>query len=90
MKNNQAVLLVNHNEFLAEFQQMLIEHKSQILKEIRTRENNQPFTIDELSKFFKCSTQTIRNWSAEGILNPIYVGHRVYYKAEEVQELLNR
>ena len=45
MKNNQAVLIVNHNEFLAEFQQMLVEHKSQILKEIRNRESNQPTTI---------------------------------------------
>ena len=87
MKNNQAVLLMNQDDFINEVQQMLSQHKAEIIKALSKR-NDAPFTRAELSKYLKVSRQTIINWSREGKLNPVYIGSRVYYKSEEVNNLL--
>ena len=87
MKKNQAVLLMNQDDFINEVQQMLSQHKAEIVKALSKR-NDAPFTREEIAKYLKVSTQTIINWSKEGLLNPVYIGSRVYYKAEEVNNLL--
>jgi len=89
MKKNQAVLLMNQESFIDEVQKMLLKHKGEIIKALSKR-NDAPFTRDELAKYLKVSTQTIINWSKQGVLNPTYIGSRVYYKANEVNNLLNR
>ena len=89
MKKNQAVLLMSQESFIDEVQKMLLNHKAEIVKSLSKR-NDAPFTRDELAKYLKVSTQTIINWSKQGVLNPSYIGSRVYYKADEVNNLLNR
>ena len=90
MKKNQAVLLMSQESFIDEVQKMLLKHKAEIVKSLSKR-NDAPFTRDdELAKYLKVSTQTIINWSKQGVLNPSYIGSRVYYKADEVNNLLNR
>jgi DNA-binding XRE family transcriptional regulator len=87
MKKNQAVLLMNHQAFIDEVQQMLSQHKAEIVKALSKR-NDAPFTREELSKYLKVCPQTIINWGIEGKLNPKFIGSRVYYEAEEVNNLL--
>jgi len=88
--NYKQVLLINHQAFIDEVQQMLRDQKKEILHELRKRKNDDLFTRQELAKYLKVSQQTIINWASRGILNPTYIGSRVYYKADEVNKLLNQ
>ena len=90
MKSNQTVLLMNQEAFIKEVQQLFKKEFSEHLTELKNTRNNDLFTRKELAKYLKVSQQTIINWSATGILNPTYIGNRVYYKAEEVNKLLKR
>jgi excisionase family DNA binding protein len=47
-------------------------------------------TRQQLADYLSVSKQTIINWSKEGIIKPKFIGNRVYYKAEEVNNLLNQ
>jgi hypothetical protein len=88
MKKNQAVLLMNQDDFINEVQKMLSQHKAEIIKALSKR-NDEAFTREEVAKYLKVSPQTILNWSKQGILNPVFIGSRVYYKTKEVNNLLN-
>lgn len=90
MKTNTPVLLMNQEAFINEVQQLLKDPKREIILELKNNRNNDLFTRKELAKYLKVSQQTIINWSATGILKPTYIGSRVYYKADEVNNLLNR
>ena len=90
MKTNTPVLMMNKDAFFKEVEQLLKDQKREILMELNNNSSKDIFTRKELAKYLKVSQQTIINWSATGILNPTYIGNRVYYKAEEVQELLKR
>jgi hypothetical protein len=88
--NNNKVVLMSSKELKNEIQNMLIEQKKEILKELSKTKEKELFTRTELSKYLKVSQQTIINWSARGILNPRFIGSRVYYKGDEVRNLLNQ
>ena len=91
MKNKQQpVILMDKEQFVDEVKQLLKEQKREILYEFKSRKNDDLFTRSELSKYLKVSQQTIINWSIRGILNPVYIGNRVYYKSDEVYNLLNK
>ena len=90
MKTNTPVLIINQEAFINEMQQLLKNQKKEILVELKNSKSKDLFTRKELAKYLKVSQQTIINWSANGILNPTYIGNRVYYKADEVNELLNQ
>ena len=87
--NINKLVLMTSEEFKAELHNMLIEQKKEILKELSKSKEKELFTRTELSKYLKVSQQTIINWSARGILNPRFIGNRVYYKGDEVRNLLN-
>ena len=86
--NNNKVVLMSSKELKNEIQNMLIEQKKEILKELSKTKEKELFTRTELSKYLKVSQQTIINWSARGILNPRFIGSRGYYKGDEVRILL--
>jgi DNA-binding transcriptional regulator YiaG len=88
--NNNKVVLMSSKELKNEIQNMLIEQKKEILKELSKTKEKELFTRTELSKYLKVSQQTIINWSARGILNPRFIGSRVYYNGDEVRNLLNQ
>ena len=90
MKTNAPVLMMNRDAFFKEVQQLLKDQKREILMELNNNSNKDIFTRKELARYLRCSTQTIINWSANGIIKPTYIGNRVYYKADEVNKLLNR
>ena len=40
-----------------------------------------------MKRFTIKSKKTIANWADNGILNPVKIGHRVYFKSEDVEAL---
>jgi hypothetical protein len=61
------------------------------IKELKAMiENNKSiYTIDELTKLFKVSRQTIANWRNEKKLIPHKINGRVYFKREDIEKLIN-
>lgn len=55
------------------------------------KENNLPslLRIEDLTKFFGVSRQTIYNWIRGGILKSVKIGRLVYFKVDDVKKLLN-
>ena len=49
---------------------------------------NEYLTRTEVSKMLKCDISTIHNWTKKGKLKPYGIGHRVYYKRNEVEAVL--
>jgi excisionase family DNA binding protein len=90
MNTNTPVLLMNQKAFINEVQQLLKDQKREIIMELKNNRKNDLFTRKELAKYLRVTQQTIINWSANGILKPTYIGNRVYYKSEEVDNLLKR
>ena len=79
---------MNANELKIDINKMLNKQKKEILQELKKTKEQDLFTRAELSKYLKVCPQTIINWSARGILNPKFIGNRVYYMRDEVRNLL--
>ncbi|AVR44788.1 hypothetical protein C7S20_05630 [Christiangramia fulva] len=48
------------------------------------------YTVEETAKIFKVSRRTLFNWGRNKILTPICIGRRVYFRKEDVKELIMR
>jgi hypothetical protein len=81
MRQNKQmeVAVVSVEQLHQEFEWM----KEQLKKEIL-------LDVEKLGSKELLTRQTIINWSKEGIIKPKFIGNRVYYKAEEVNNLLNQ
>ena len=89
MKNEELVTLINKDELINEVKQLINIQKQEILYELKNRKNEHLYTRKELAEYLRVSTQTIINWSSRGIINPVYIQGRSYYKAAEIEEVLN-
>ena len=78
----EKVAIVNAKEMWQEFHKMKDALKEEIIYEMQDRK--------ELAKYLKVTEQTIINWSSRGITKPIFIEGRVYYKAKDIEELLNK
>jgi len=87
--NKNKVVVISSDELKTELYNMLNEQKKLIIQELEETKEQDLFTRSEIAKYLKVSQQTIINWSARGILNPKFIGNRVYYKGDEVRILLN-
>lgn len=54
--------------------------------------NNLPslLRIEDLTKFFGVSRQTIHNWVRGGILKSVKIGHLIFFKSSDVENYINR
>lgn len=68
---------------ISELKSILIAQTS-----IERSEDTTLMTRAEVSKFFQVNMSTVRNWSISGILQPYYMGDRVYFKRSEVMNAL--
>ena len=90
-QNKQMELAVVSVEQLhQEFEWMKEQLKKEILLDVEKLGNKELLTRQQLADYLSVSKQTIINWSKEGIIKPKFIGNRVYYKAEEVNNLLNQ
>ncbi|KAF2955839.1 helix-turn-helix domain-containing protein [Marinitoga sp. 38H-ov] len=46
-------------------------------------------TRNEVMELFKISAPTIYRWGKKGILKPIKIGKKVFYKKSDIEKLLN-
>ena len=90
-QNKQMELAVVSVEQLhQEFEWMKEQLKKEILLDVEKLGNKELLTRQQLADYLSVSKQTIINWSKEGIIKPTFIGNKVYYKAEEVNNLLNQ
>jgi len=84
------VAVVSVEQLHQEFEWMKEQLKKEILLDVEKLGNKELLTRQQLADYLSVSKQTIINWSKEGIIKPKFIGNRVYYKAEEVNNLLNQ
>ena len=84
------IAIVTAQEMWQEFNKMKDALKDEIMYEMQDRKDSELFTRKELAKYLKVTEQTIINWSSRGITKPIFIEGRVYYKAKDIEELLNK
>ncbi|GGZ45933.1 helix-turn-helix domain-containing protein [Mesonia mobilis] len=81
MQTLQITLPENVLQDLASIKQQLQELK----KEFKPKEPTKYLTRNEVAKMLSVDISTVHNWSKKGILKPIGIGARVYYKRKEVE-----
>tara|TARA_B100000927_G_scaffold276550_1_gene257426 strand:+ start:580 stop:843 length:264 start_codon:yes stop_codon:yes gene_type:complete len=84
-------ILIEQNAF-QEMQKNIQDVKLELLimkKELQN-ELDDILTVEQVKTKFKVTRATLNNWHREGILTKKYVGGRVYYKSDEVYNLLNQ
>ena len=84
------VAVVSVEQLCKEFEWMKEQLKKEILLYVEELGSKELLTRQQLADYLSVSKQTIINWSKEGIIKPKFIGNRVYYKAEEVNNLLNQ
>ena len=92
MRQNKQmeVAVVTVEQLHQEFEWMKEQLKNEILLDVEKLGSKELLTRQQLADYLSVSKQTIINWSKEGIIKPKFIGNRVYYKAEEVNNLLNQ
>ena len=92
MRQNKQmeVAVVSVEQLHQEFEWMKEQLKKEILLDVEKLGKKELLTRHQLADYLSVSKQTIINWSKEGIIKPKFIGNRVYYKAEEVNNLLNQ
>ena len=92
MRQNKQmeVAVVSVEQLHQEFEWMKEQLKKEILLDVEKLGSKELLTRQQLADYLSVSKQTIINWSKEGIIKPKFIGNRVYYKAEEVNKLLNQ
>lgn len=84
MKLENTDLQILRNLFSDEIDSL----RSEILYELKTIGKKDLYTTEDIMKRFTIkSKKTISNWADNGILNPVKIGHRVYFKSEDVEAL---
>ena len=92
MRQNKQmeVAVVSVEQLHQEFEWMKEQLKKEILLDVEKLGSKELLTRQQLADYLSVSKQTIINWSKEGIIKPKFISNRVYYKAEEVNNLLNQ
>ena len=92
MRQNKQmeVAVVSVEQLHQEFEWMKEQQKKEILLDVEKLGSKELLSRQQLADYLSVSKQTIINWSKEGIIKPKFIGNRVYYKAEEVNNLLNQ
>jgi excisionase family DNA binding protein len=92
MRQNKQmeVAVVSVEQLHQEFEWMKEQLKKEILLDVEKLGSKELLTRQQLADYLSVSKQTIINWSKEGIIKPKFIGNRVYYKAEEVNNLLKQ
>lgn len=86
----QSTLLHNTSpEQLAE--NIFLRFKSEfddIKKQFQPKQATEYLTRNEVKDFFKVDLSTVHNWTKKGKLKAYGIGARVYYKRNEVEQVL--
>jgi len=64
------------------------EQLNELKKEFQPKEPTEYLTRNEVKKLLKVDLSTVHNWTKKGKLKAYGIGHRVYYKRKEVEQVL--
>ncbi|MDY6024671.1 helix-turn-helix domain-containing protein [Bergeyella zoohelcum] len=78
------------NELIKDIKEALIPQlKAELSKEFQPKEPPQYLTRSEVCKMLQIDLSTLHRWRKDGYLNAYGIGNRVYFKRNEVEELIN-
>jgi hypothetical protein len=60
------------------------------LKELSKKQNDEFLTRQEVADYLKISLVLIHSWNKHGILNPIRMGNRIFYKKQDILDVLEQ
>ena len=60
------------------------------LIELSKKKNDEILTRQEVADYLKISLVTIHSWNKYGILNPIRMGNRIFYKKQDILDVLEQ
>lgn len=92
--NDRPIYSLSVSEFSALIRNLVLEVVKDELSqrqqpEPHTEEKNEHFTIQELTKFLRCSRMSIYNYKKLGL--PFYrLGRKILFKKNEVMEFMHR
>lgn len=82
-------LLMTMSNHLSHEQQMQFEGLFQQAMEMESP-LTKFITNDEFMKLMEISKRTAQNWRDEGVIAFSQVGHKIYYRLSDIEDLLNR
>ena len=60
------------------------------LKELSKKQNDEILTRQEVADYLRINLVTIHSWNKHGILNPIRMGNRIFYKKQDILDVLEQ
>lgn len=60
------------------------------LKQLSKKENDEILTRQEVADYLRVSLTTIHHWCNYGILSPIRLGNRIFFKKQDILDLLEK
>jgi predicted site-specific integrase-resolvase len=89
-KKEEIQTQINKDDLVNEVKELLDVLKKEIKYYVlNNRKNERLYNRKELAEYLKVAPSTIINWSSRGIITPIFIQSKVYYKASEIDEILN-
>ena len=89
-KKKEIQTQINKDDLVNEVKELLDVLKKEIKYYVlNNRKNERLYNRKELAEYLKVSPSTIINWSSRGIITPIFIQNKVYYKASEIDEIIN-
>ena len=89
------IVQLNADEFIETISEIIkneIEHSMSKLKVIKKSDNKTDIgflTRKETAEMLKVSPNCLHNWVNTGVLSSYKIGHRTFFKHEEIIEVLN-
>lgn len=60
------------------------------LNQLSKTKNDELLTRKEVAEYLRISVVTIHSWSKYGILNPIRMGNRMFFKKQDILDVLEQ
>jgi hypothetical protein len=60
------------------------------LREMSKKDNDELLTRKEVAAYFSVSYVTVDAWSKLGLINPMRMGNRVYFKKQHILDVLEK
>ena len=90
MNKEEIQTQINKDDLVNQVKELLDVLKKEIKYYVlNNRKNERLYNRKELAEYLKVAPSTIVNWSSRGIITPIFIQSKVYYKASEIDEIIN-
>lgn len=82
---------IDPTEFILEIKKTLItDLTTELTKNFQPKQPAEFLTRKEVSKLLKVDPSTLHRWRLDGVIPSYGLGNRVYFKRNEVEDIINR